>query len=191
MTPDALTDGDRAELLGWMALRNASASDAVAHFFPALVGPERSRLCARLRQWALRARQAGSAVAPRVQQEPARPAASPNRDDDRPRQVDVAPDRPPADVARPQLARAAFLEWQLGELLADLAWARAQGNLRAVQGIDARVSEVRQQLDDARLAAGAVVRIERDPATVAAEAQKQRRALELLAAAKARKERDL
>lgn len=63
----------------------------------------------------------------------------------------------------------AFLEWQLGEVVRDLEAVREAGQLGRVAALDARVSEVRSELDDARGEAGRSVRIDRSPVAVAAE----------------------
>lgn len=117
-----------------------------------------------------------------VVSEPARPTPAPPPEDRR--------DRPEPDLVHARLDRLAFLEWQLSELLADLEWARRCRAIREIRGLNAEVTSVRQELDMARAETVKVVELDRSPAAVAAEVERRRKALEILAAA-GRKERTL
>lgn len=118
--------------------------------------------------------------------EPARRAAAPEPADGSDR-----PDRPEPDLVHARLDRLAFLEWQLSELLADLEWARRCRAIREIRGLNAEVTSVRQELDLARAETVKVVELDRSPAAVAAEVERRRKALKILAAAAGRKERTL
>lgn len=85
----------------------------------------------------------------------------------------------------------AFLEWQLAEDIADLTWARASGMIGRVAALDARVSEVRLQLDQARDAAGSTVELDANPDQIAAEIAKRQKLIDELTAARQRRERTL
>lgn len=163
----------KSEVLGWMARLGRTAADAADHFWPNVEGAERTRVVARIRKWAQLARDAGDPSAP--------PAATPSSN--RPDQGDGdMPTRPDPDYDTARLGRVDFLERQLAELLADLAWVRAGGLVGRVASLDARVSDVRNQLDAARQEGGRVVTLDRSPAAVADEVERRAKRIRELAA---------
>lgn len=165
------------EVLAWLARTGGKPAEAVAHFWPQASDAERKRRGSTVRSWLLRARRSADPPSP-------------------PRQARVVPADDPlggeegaADVPRPapdhagaRLERVPFLERQLAELLADLEWSRLLVRIDQVSRLDARVSEVRLQLDEARAERGRVRTIERSPAVVADEMVTRQKMIEALRA---------
>lgn len=179
----------RADVVAWLTSTGAGAAAAVDHHWPGVPPEERARLEARVRQWAVRARR-GEGATP----EGRKPERIRGDDEDGGgRRVH----RPPRRDDLVGADRIGFLEWQLGELIRDLEGAREAGLIRIVAGLDARVSEVRSELDDARGEAGRAVRLDRSPAAVAAAVRARQQELDRLtrardeAAAHAARERAL
>lgn len=165
-----------------MVRTGRGASEAVDHFWPGAVDGERSRVAARVRKWAQLARAGVPARQAAAEEDADPPARGPT--------PAAAGDRPPPDYDTVRLDRIPFLEWQLAELIADLRWSRNHGVVGKVAALDTRISEVRQHLDQARSDAGSQVKLDRNPAAVAAEVERRKKRIAELAG-RAGRERDL
>lgn len=169
---------NKAEILGYKARTGATATEIVDHFWAGQDDATRATAFQRVKKILQRDR------APARQSDPNRPAPTDAS-------LVEGPARPAPDLVRAESKRAAFLTWQLSELLADLAWVRSAGMVGRIASLDARVSEVRQQLDAER---GLDERppLERNPGAVAeAVERRQKRIAQLSEAARAARERDL
>lgn len=172
----AASEPAREEVLAWLGgSPYRTAEDAADHFWPGFA--DRPKLLGRIRQWVSRAKRASTPAA-----ENRDDATDPGDDD---------PPRPPVDYALVDLDVVPFLRWQLGELIADLAWARARGDLRLAAPLDTRVSEVALQLRQARTDAGSTLDLDESPEKIATEVAKRQKQINELMAARARRERDL
>lgn len=174
-----MTEPTRETVLAWLAERsNRTAEDAVDRWWP--TAPDRSRVLARVRQWVSRARRrtAGAEASPAT----ASVAGA---------KVVEGPPRPEADYERAKLERALFLEWQLAELIADLTWVRQSGMVGRIAPLDARVAEVRLQLDQARDAAGSNIEEDATAEDIAAEIMRRQKLINELTEARDRRERQL
>lgn len=179
-----MSEPGKNEVLGWQHRTGRGAAEAVDHFWPEAQGADRNRYMARVRKWGQLEREAGSPIAP-----PTFTSAG-NREEEADEET---VQRPEADYETARLERVQFLEVMLAEALADLAWMRQARQFGRLAGQTALVVNVRDELDRAKVERGAVVQLERSPAAVAAEVEKRKKALEILAAAHARrpKEREL
>lgn len=166
------------EILGWLAASpGRSAEDVVDRWFKG--EPDRSKALARVRQRISRSKRAageGSSGA----------GGGPTEDP-----IAEGPPRPEPDTIRPALSRPEFLAWELSELLADLAWVRAAGLVGRVAQLDARVAEVRLQLDHARADQGEGEDLDERPEVIAKRMREREKLLNELTAAGERRDRNL
>jgi hypothetical protein len=109
-----------------------------------------------------------------------------------PAQALGAVERPAARLEVTGWTRLQYLEWDLVECVRDLDHARATGQIKLAIDAGRRASDVRAALDQARGEAGRAVKLDRNPAAVAAEmARRQQQLAQLAAAPGATKDRDL
>lgn len=182
-----MTDPTAAEVLAWMSRTGRTPADAVDQFWPGVGDDERARVRAKVRQWASRARRSGQPGAPPPVSAPVRGA---NRDDDEPtdeRRPLVEVEDRHYDAAR--MARIPFLERQLARQEAVIEAVLREGLVGRFAPLDARLSEVRHQLDQERREAGTQVTLDRSPAAVADEVE--RRAKRIRELASRARDRDL
>lgn len=164
-----MADPGQIEVLAWMSRTGAGAAEAVDHFWPGADPEARKKLSTKVRLWKHRS---------------AEPQSSRNAatgDDERPSE---GPTRIVVDERHEEpgrLDRVPFLERQLARLEAVMEAVMESGNVGRVAQVDSRISEVRQQLDIARIDAGKTVKLDRNPGAVAEASEKRRKALEILA----------
>lgn len=167
-----------AEIRAYRDRTGCTATQAADHFYPSAVDEERDRAIDRIKKIFKRDRE------PVRQSDPNRPAPTDA-------QLVEGPPRPPADYNTARLDRPAFLEWELSELIADLTWVRSAGMVGRIAALDARVAEVRLQLDQARDAAGSNIEEDATPEDIAAEIRKRQKLIDELTEARDRRERHL
>lgn len=183
----AAAEPEWEEVVRWMQRTQGGAIDAARHFFPGVAPDEHAKLAAKYRKWWQRHGSTTSAAPTTGRAQGGQGPALP------------PPPRPAARVDLVNMSVIERLEWQLGELGADLDLARQVGDLRAVAVLDKRFEEVGAALDVARARAARVLRLDKTPAAIAAELERKREAIALRvemqrrAAARAQqaKERDL
>lgn len=175
-SPRATTEGEpeREVVLTWITTTGRTQGDAVDHFWPGLIGAEREKREARVRQWVRRARQGGTPI----------PAGHGG-----PRPAGLPPPKPTPAAPVSQLHPATTLEQipaierqvdQVERLIDDVLAQRGAG-LKYYASLDRRRSEVRADLELARERERRIVKLERTPGAIAAELAKRQDAIALRA----------